>query len=79
VGGISVHGLEDRQKVDMHGYWSALGGVVNLGHGTGIFRIVVERFFLFHMFLIFFMTSYFFLSYSFEPPLGLGHCTLKWG
>jgi hypothetical protein len=42
VGGIPVYGLEDRQKVDLHGYWSELGGEVNLGCGTGLFCISVE-------------------------------------
>jgi hypothetical protein len=72
VGGISVHGLEVRSKIDLHGYWSELGGAVNLGHGTGLFHISVEGFHLFHVLLIFFLI----LSYlsSFETLQGLALC-----
>jgi len=77
VGGISVHRLEDRQKVDMPCYWSELGGAVNLGHGTGIFCIIVQRFHLFHVFFIFFMTPchfYFDNGFSLNPLQGLALC-----
>jgi hypothetical protein len=40
-----VHRLENRQKIDMPGCWSELGGVVNLGHGAGLFCIIVEEFY----------------------------------
>jgi hypothetical protein len=55
VGGVSVHRLEDRQEIGLHCDQSELGKAVNLGRGTGIFCIVVERSFFFHIFLIFFM------------------------
>jgi hypothetical protein len=83
-----VHRLEDGQEIGMHCDQSELGKAVDLGYGTGVFRIVVERFFLFHIFFIFFMIFFhiFFISLIifFEPPLGLGlvhrgRCTLKWG
>jgi hypothetical protein len=45
VGGILVHRLEDRQKIDMPGCWLELGGVVNLGHGASLFHIIVEGFY----------------------------------
>jgi hypothetical protein len=44
VGGISVHGLEDGQEINMHRDQLELGKVVDLGPGTGILCIVVERY-----------------------------------
>jgi hypothetical protein len=44
VGGISVHGLENREIFDMHCHWSELGETVNLELGMGIFCIGMEGF-----------------------------------
>jgi hypothetical protein len=77
VGGVSVHGLEDRQKVDMHCYWSELGEAVYLGHGSGILCVVVERFCLVHIILLFFMTSHSFYHidrFLLNPFQGLALC-----
>jgi hypothetical protein len=60
-----VHGLEDRQKIGMHCDQSELGKAVDLGHGTGILCIVVERHCLFYFFFIFFITCscFYFILY----------------
>jgi hypothetical protein len=72
-----VHGLEDRQEVDMHCYRSELGEAVHLGHGSGILCIVVERFYLVHIFLLFFMTFHSFYlidCFLLNPLQGLTLC-----